>query len=67
MSIELTDVARAFLRERRAEAVRIVTGGDQYTESQRRLAWRVLSDMPLRMGAMPPQSSAGNHEPPAAA
>lgn len=57
--ITLTPAGRAALAAARekhlAEAKRIVTGGDAYTESQRRLAWRVLSGMPPHPRAPQPQ------------
>lgn len=40
--LALTDLARQFLAERRAEARRIIANGAAHTESQRRLAWQVL-------------------------
>lgn len=41
--LALTDLARQFLAERRAEAHEIVTHGGEYTSTQRALAWAVLS------------------------
>lgn len=61
----LTGMARQYLAERKAEARRIVAGGAAYTESQRRLAWSVLSGMPPHMRA--PASRDERPEPPRAA
>lgn len=46
--LALTDLARQFLAERQAEARRIIANGAAHTESQRRLAWRVLRGVPDR-------------------
>lgn len=55
--VMLTPAAKQWLADKRREAVEIVTGGDAYTESQRRLAWATLTGMypHLRAGGSGPQ------------
>lgn len=53
MTHALTPLAAAYLRERRAEALEIVTHGGDYTHSQRSLAWAFLAQH------RPPQPPAG--------
>lgn len=48
MNIVLTEAAREYLAEASRQARHIVTHGERYTESQRRLAWRALAQQRRR-------------------
>ena len=50
-TIYMTNAARAYLAKCQAEARKIITSGDQFTPSQRAIAWAVLSGQPPHLRA----------------
>ena len=61
-NIVLTDLARTYLAERKAEARKIITGGAAYTESQRAWAWAILTGQQPHFRA--PQAAVAAEAPP---
>ena len=55
MTLHLTQQAKRYLAERKAEAVRIITSGAEFTESQRRTAWAFLTGWQPHMRHRGPQ------------